>query len=68
MFSLAATPIFLIYPSQYVGGTDNTVPFDRAPGAVVQARELIEKRIREALGVEHKFNEVLRCYSSTLTC
>ncbi|KAJ7486451.1 hypothetical protein FB451DRAFT_1026144 [Mycena latifolia] len=43
----------------YVGGTDNTVPFDRAPPAVIQARELIEKRILEALGVPHKFNEVL---------
>ncbi|KAJ7905907.1 2OG-Fe(II) oxygenase superfamily-domain-containing protein [Mycena leptocephala] len=53
-------PLLTNYFSQiYVGGTDNTVPFDRAPGAVVQARELIEKRIREALGVEYKFNEVL---------
>ncbi|KAJ7698116.1 hypothetical protein B0H17DRAFT_1051168 [Mycena rosella] len=43
----------------YVGGTDNTVPFDRAPGAVIQARNLIQKRIAEALGVEHLFNEVL---------
>ncbi|KAJ7486545.1 hypothetical protein FB451DRAFT_771205 [Mycena latifolia] len=43
----------------YVGGTDNTVPFDRAPPAVIQARELIEKRIFEALGVPHTFNEVL---------
>ncbi|KAJ6470141.1 hypothetical protein DFH09DRAFT_1478209, partial [Mycena vulgaris] len=43
----------------YVGGTDNTVPFDRAPGAVLQAQDLIQKRILEALGVEHKFNEVL---------
>ncbi|KAK6996677.1 2OG-FeII-Oxy-2 domain-containing protein [Favolaschia claudopus] len=44
---------------QYVGGTDNTVPFDRAPSAVVQARDLIERRLKEALGVDHKFNEVL---------
>ncbi|KAJ7034402.1 hypothetical protein C8F04DRAFT_573004 [Mycena alexandri] len=43
----------------YVGGTDNTVPFDRAPGAVIQARELIQKRIREALAVRYEFNEVL---------
>ncbi|KAJ6590248.1 hypothetical protein B0H10DRAFT_806878 [Mycena sp. CBHHK59/15] len=43
----------------YVGGTDNTVPFDRAPGAVVQARQLIEKRIHEALRVQYVFNEVL---------
>ncbi|KAJ6478098.1 hypothetical protein C8R47DRAFT_1139341 [Mycena vitilis] len=43
----------------YVGGTDNTVPFDRAPSAVLQARDLIEKRIHEALGSNHRFNEVL---------
>ncbi|KAJ7648702.1 hypothetical protein DFH06DRAFT_1209378 [Mycena polygramma] len=43
----------------YVGGTDNTVPFDRAPSAVLQARDLIEKRIQEALGSHHRFNEVL---------
>ncbi|KAJ7760653.1 hypothetical protein DFH07DRAFT_816306 [Mycena maculata] len=43
----------------YVGGADNTTPFDRAPTAVTQARNLIQKRIHEALGAEHKFNEVL---------
>ncbi|KAJ7486476.1 hypothetical protein FB451DRAFT_1026883 [Mycena latifolia] len=43
----------------YVGGTDNTVPFDRALAAVIQVRELIEKRVLEALGAPHKFNEVL---------
>ncbi|KAJ7486547.1 hypothetical protein FB451DRAFT_1362886 [Mycena latifolia] len=37
--------------AQYIGGTDNTVPFDRALPAVIQARELIEKRILEALGL-----------------
>ncbi|KAJ7097191.1 hypothetical protein B0H15DRAFT_773342 [Mycena belliarum] len=45
--------------TQYVGGTSNTVPFDRAPSAVIQARKLIEKRILEALGVPYTFNEVL---------
>ncbi|KAF7375346.1 2OG-FeII-Oxy-2 domain-containing protein [Mycena sanguinolenta] len=44
---------------QYVGGTNNTVPFDRAPEAVVQARALIQRRIKEAIGAEHLFNEVL---------
>ncbi|KAJ6468227.1 hypothetical protein C8R45DRAFT_837821, partial [Mycena sanguinolenta] len=44
---------------QYVGGTDNTVPFDRAPETVVQARALIQRRIKEAIGAEHLFNEVL---------
>ncbi|KAJ7217321.1 hypothetical protein GGX14DRAFT_358383 [Mycena pura] len=44
---------------RYVGGADNTVPFDRAPGAVVQARGLIQKRIREALEEAYEFNEVL---------
>ncbi|KAJ7181183.1 hypothetical protein C8R46DRAFT_598816 [Mycena filopes] len=43
----------------YVGGTDNTVPFDRAPRAVVQARALIQKRMYEALGMNYAFNEVL---------
>ncbi|KAJ7509581.1 hypothetical protein B0H11DRAFT_1252644 [Mycena galericulata] len=43
----------------YVGGADNTVPFDRAPSAVLQARNLIEKRMHEALGKEYKFNEIL---------
>ncbi|KAF7293307.1 2OG-FeII-Oxy-2 domain-containing protein [Mycena chlorophos] len=44
---------------RYVGGTDNTVPFDRAPGAVLQARDLIQKRIREALDDPSEFNEIL---------
>ncbi|KAJ7625720.1 hypothetical protein FB45DRAFT_922145 [Roridomyces roridus] len=43
----------------YVGGADNTVPFHLAPAAVLQAHNLIEKRIFEALGKRHKFNEVL---------
>ncbi|KAJ7103828.1 hypothetical protein C8R44DRAFT_808235 [Mycena epipterygia] len=43
----------------YVGGTDNTVPFDRAPSAIVQARDLIQRRIHEACGTKVVFNEVL---------
>ncbi|TFK44332.1 hypothetical protein BDQ12DRAFT_730402 [Crucibulum laeve] len=46
-------------PYQYVGGTANTVPFDKAPGAVVKARNLIEDRISAALGKVAEFNEVL---------
>jgi len=46
-------------PYHYVGGTDNTVPFDQAPSAVVDARALIRKRISEALGMDVDFNEVL---------
>ncbi|KAJ7231418.1 hypothetical protein B0H12DRAFT_210099 [Mycena haematopus] len=52
---------------QYVGGTDNTVPFDRAPGAVVSARALIQRRILEALGITFTFNEVLRKWLFTVT-
>ncbi|KAJ6513520.1 hypothetical protein DFH09DRAFT_941340 [Mycena vulgaris] len=66
LFLLLRGPLLTNYFSQnsgetyhYVGGTDNTVPFDRAPGAVIQARDLIQKRIREALGVPYEFNEVL---------
>ena len=44
---------------QYVGGDANTVPFDQAP-AVVLARNLIQKRIQQALEVSAEFNEVLR--------
>ncbi|KAJ7752927.1 hypothetical protein B0H16DRAFT_1545390 [Mycena metata] len=50
-------PLLTNYFSQNC--TDNTVPFDRAPGAVLQARELIQKRMREALAVNYEFNEVL---------
>ncbi|KAF9464938.1 hypothetical protein BDZ94DRAFT_1189835 [Collybia nuda] len=46
-------------PYQYVGGTANTVPFSKAPGAVVQAREFIQTRIHQALGIDLTFNEVL---------
>ncbi|KAJ7172893.1 hypothetical protein C8R43DRAFT_874003 [Mycena crocata] len=44
---------------QYVGGAANTVPFEDAPSAVVQAHNVIEKRISDALQEEHRFNEVL---------
>jgi len=50
------TPLLTHYFSQnsgetyhYVGGADNTVPFDQAPTAVVHARELIQDRIKLAL-------------------
>ncbi|EAU91450.2 hypothetical protein CC1G_01939 [Coprinopsis cinerea okayama7 len=46
-------------PYHYVGGTENTVPFDQAPMAVIHARELIQRRIYEALGKGVEFNEVL---------
>ncbi|KAF8973055.1 hypothetical protein BDZ97DRAFT_1648790 [Flammula alnicola] len=36
----------------------NTVPFDSAP-AVCKARGLIQKRIKQALGISAEFNEVL---------
>ncbi|KAF7793923.1 hypothetical protein EIP86_005045 [Pleurotus ostreatoroseus] len=44
---------------KYVGGDANTVPFDRAPSAVVQALELIKQRMEEAELSEVGFNEVL---------
>ncbi|RXW21281.1 hypothetical protein EST38_g4567 [Candolleomyces aberdarensis] len=43
----------------YVGGTDNTVPFDKAPSAVVMSRKLIQDRISQALDRDTEFNEVL---------
>ncbi|KAF9004804.1 hypothetical protein BDQ17DRAFT_1354723 [Cyathus striatus] len=46
-------------PYQYVGGTDNTVPFSKAPSAVLNARDLIHDRIKQALGKTVSFNEVL---------
>ncbi|TFK26504.1 hypothetical protein FA15DRAFT_667393 [Coprinopsis marcescibilis] len=46
-------------PYNYVGGSENTVPWAKAPAAVLHARELIQRRIREALGKEIQFNEVL---------
>lgn len=44
---------------QYVGGDANTVPFDRAPSAVMQALGLINTRVQEAGLVKVGFNEVL---------
>lgn len=48
-------------PYHYVGGTENTVSWDQAPSAVVEARALMQHRIRMALGdtCESEFNEVL---------
>jgi hypothetical protein len=44
---------------QYVGGTDNTVPFKDAASAVIKALELIQIRAQAALGQKPEFNEVL---------
>ena len=46
-------------PYQYVGGTANTVTWDQAPRAVIGARELILQRMKQALGIDGGFNEVL---------
>ncbi|KAK0220197.1 hypothetical protein IW262DRAFT_1272276 [Armillaria fumosa] len=48
-------------PYHYVAGTENTVPWDQAPSAVVDARALMQHRIKMALGdtCESEFNEVL---------
>ncbi|PPQ68046.1 hypothetical protein CVT25_014507 [Psilocybe cyanescens] len=46
-------------PYKYVGGDAHTVPFEAAPGAVVRARDLIQRRIMQALDIPAQFNEVL---------
>ncbi|KAJ3549725.1 hypothetical protein NM688_g5149 [Phlebia brevispora] len=47
-------------PYQYVGGSENTVPFDQSPKAVVKALNLIHARIREAsIELQNPFNEIL---------
>ncbi|KAF9027015.1 hypothetical protein BDZ89DRAFT_1134444 [Hymenopellis radicata] len=48
-------------PYHYVGGTENTVPWDKAPEAVAQARDLIHLRLKKALPDygDYHFNEVL---------
>lgn len=46
-------------PYQYVGGTENTLSFDKVPDAVVKARNLIEIRVKQALDKDANFNEVL---------
>ncbi|KAI5890533.1 uncharacterized protein SCHCODRAFT_02632122 [Schizophyllum commune H4-8] len=46
-------------PYHYVGGGANTTPWKQAPEAVLAARELMHKRIRQALGRQESFNEVL---------
>ncbi|KAK0480609.1 hypothetical protein IW261DRAFT_1335221 [Armillaria novae-zelandiae] len=48
-------------PYHYVAGTENTIPWDQAPSAVVAARALMQHRIKLALGdtCESEFNEVL---------
>ncbi|KZT01739.1 uncharacterized protein LAESUDRAFT_663299 [Laetiporus sulphureus 93-53] len=49
----------LAYRAQYVGGTDSTITWERAPSAVCRARDLINQRVKEALNTEYGFNEVL---------
>jgi len=46
-------------PYQYVGGTGNTVPFDKAPSSVRGALALIKERSRLALRRDIPFNEIL---------
>ncbi|KAG2099129.1 hypothetical protein BD769DRAFT_1368639 [Suillus cothurnatus] len=46
-------------PYQYVGGTGNTVPFDKAPSSVCGALALIKERSRLALQKDIPFNEIL---------
>ncbi|CCL99096.1 uncharacterized protein FIBRA_01110 [Fibroporia radiculosa] len=46
-------------PYQYVGGTNNTVSWNVAPTAVVQALKLIQQRMKDALNMTSSFNEVL---------
>lgn len=46
-------------PYQYVGGTDNTVPWDAAPSAVCRALDLIQQRMKDTLNMPSRFNEVL---------
>ena len=46
-------------PYQYVGGTENTVTWDQAPTAVIGAQEVILQRMKQALGINGGFNEVL---------
>ncbi|PCH43386.1 hypothetical protein WOLCODRAFT_164397 [Wolfiporia cocos MD-104 SS10] len=46
-------------PYQYIGATDNTIPWEMAPSAVCRARALIEQRMFDALRMKPGFNEVL---------
>ena len=44
---------------KYVGGAENTVPFEEAPTAVIHALEVIKTRMKQASLVAPDFNEVL---------
>ncbi|KAJ7932054.1 hypothetical protein B0H13DRAFT_1956449 [Mycena leptocephala] len=44
---------------QYIGGSNQTVTFNNAPGAVVDALRLIQTRLQAALGRPYQFNELL---------
>ena len=51
-----------------MGGTANTVPFSETSSAVTKARDLIQLRIHQALGIHSEFNEVLRYESEKRIC
>lgn len=51
--------VHILNDTQYVGGTDHTVPWERAPSAVCDALELIKLRMKRALDIDANFNEVL---------
>jgi len=46
-------------PYQYVSGTGQTVPFDKASKSVIAALAIIKERTQKALGCEVPFNEIL---------
>lgn len=54
---------------QYVGGDENSIPFEAAPSAINTALDLIRRRIRQAeLPFGNEFNELLTvAYMETQT-
>lgn len=44
------------------------MPFSETSTAVTKARDLIQLRVRQALGIDIEFNEVLRYDSVRLVC
>ncbi|KAI0645931.1 hypothetical protein C8Q79DRAFT_910605 [Trametes meyenii] len=60
----AGHPVYFTHEHllQYVGGTANTVPFEGAPSAVINARNLIQERMAAVMPPQagaYEFNEVL---------
>jgi hypothetical protein len=49
----------ILINEKYVGGTGNTVPFDKAPSSVCGALALIKERTRLVLRRDIPFNEIL---------